>query len=79
MCVQGLSHALRRELMLYGVDVILIAPGAVRSAMWDKTTPQLQQWRTGIYAPIMKAWEDFQQACALLMLALHIRACNTLG
>ncbi len=34
--LEGLSEALRRELMLYGVDVIVIAPGAVATPIWDK-------------------------------------------
>jgi NAD(P)-dependent dehydrogenase (short-subunit alcohol dehydrogenase family) len=34
--LEGLSEALRRELMIYGVDVILIAPGAVATPIWDK-------------------------------------------
>ena len=34
--VEGLSEALRRELMLFGVDVIIIGPGAVVTPIWDK-------------------------------------------
>jgi NAD(P)-dependent dehydrogenase (short-subunit alcohol dehydrogenase family) len=34
--LEGLSEALRRELKIYGVDVILIAPGAVATPIWDK-------------------------------------------
>jgi NAD(P)-dependent dehydrogenase (short-subunit alcohol dehydrogenase family) len=34
--LEGLSEALRRELMLFGIDVIIIAPGAVATAIWDK-------------------------------------------
>jgi len=34
--LEGLSESLRRELMLFGVDVIIIAPGAVATAIWDK-------------------------------------------
>ncbi len=33
--LEGLSESLRRELMIYGVDVILIAPGAVATPIWD--------------------------------------------
>jgi len=35
--VEGMSDALRRELMLYGVDVILIEPGPVKTEIWKKT------------------------------------------
>jgi NAD(P)-dependent dehydrogenase (short-subunit alcohol dehydrogenase family) len=34
--LEGLSEALRRELMIYGVDVIVIAPGAINTPIWDK-------------------------------------------
>jgi hypothetical protein len=34
--VEGFSESLRRELMLYGVDVIVVAPGAVATPIWDK-------------------------------------------
>lgn len=34
--LEGLSESLRRELILYGVDVIVIAPGAIATPIWDK-------------------------------------------
>lgn len=34
--LEGLSESLRRELMVYGVDVIIIAPGAIATPIWDK-------------------------------------------
>jgi NAD(P)-dependent dehydrogenase (short-subunit alcohol dehydrogenase family) len=34
--LEGLSESLRRELMLFGIDVIVIGPGAVATAIWDK-------------------------------------------
>lgn len=34
--LEGLSEALRRELLLLGIDVIVIAPGAVATPIWDK-------------------------------------------
>lgn len=34
--LEGLSESLRRELMFYGVDVIMIAPGHVATPIWDK-------------------------------------------
>lgn len=33
---EGLSESLRRELMLFGIDVIVVAPGAVATPIWDK-------------------------------------------
>ena len=34
--VEGISKALRRELMLYGIEVVVIGPGAVATPIWDK-------------------------------------------
>jgi len=34
--VEGISDSLRRELLLYGIDVIVIRPGAVKTAIWEK-------------------------------------------
>lgn len=34
--LEGISDSLRRELLLYGIDVIVIRPGAVKTAIWEK-------------------------------------------
>src|ERR1700681_3748267 len=34
--IEGLSEGLRREMMLYGIDVVIIAPGAVKTPIWAK-------------------------------------------
>ena len=34
--VEAISDSLRRELLLYGIDVIVIRPGAVRTPIWQK-------------------------------------------
>jgi len=34
--LEGMSDSLRRELMMYGIDVILIEPGPVKSEIWAK-------------------------------------------
>lgn len=34
--LEGMSESLRRELMLFGIDVIVVAPGAIATPIWDK-------------------------------------------
>lgn len=34
--VESLTDSLRRELVLYGIDAIVVGPGAVKTPIWDK-------------------------------------------
>jgi NAD(P)-dependent dehydrogenase (short-subunit alcohol dehydrogenase family) len=34
--LEGLSESLRRELMLFGIKVVIIGPGAIDTPIWDK-------------------------------------------
>jgi len=40
--LEGYSDALRRELLIYGIDVILIEPGPIKTAIWDKVPKENQ-------------------------------------
>lgn len=51
--IEGMAESLRRELMVFGIDVIIVAPGAVATPIWDKA----DQVDVNIYAntPYMKS------------------------
>jgi NAD(P)-dependent dehydrogenase (short-subunit alcohol dehydrogenase family) len=34
--LEGLAESLRREMMLFGIDVVIVAPGAVKTPIWAK-------------------------------------------
>ncbi|MEM7036561.1 MAG: SDR family oxidoreductase [Bacteroidota bacterium] len=38
--VEGLTQALRVELKLYGIDIVIIGPGAVKTPIWEKPSAQ---------------------------------------
>lgn len=52
--LDGLSEALRRELMLFGIDVVIVAPGAVVTPIWDKTEEAIAPFANTPYAPILE-------------------------
>ena len=58
--LEGLSESLRRELMLLGVDVIIIAPGAVATPIWDKAdTIDVARYANTPYAAALAKVKDY--------------------
>ena len=50
--IEGLSESLRREMMLFGIDVIIIAPGAVKTPIWSKADDvDMSAYKNSPYAP----------------------------
>ena len=50
--VEGLSHSLRRELTLFGINVIIVGPGAVKTPIWGKGT-DISLYQNTPYYPAM--------------------------
>jgi len=51
--LEAMSDSLRRELMLYGIDVILIQPGTVKTPIINKFDAQIRKFSQTDYAPIL--------------------------
>jgi NAD(P)-dependent dehydrogenase (short-subunit alcohol dehydrogenase family) len=58
--IEGLSESLRREMMLFGIDVIIIAPGAVKTPIWSKADEvDISAYKNSPYFPALERVRDF--------------------
>jgi NAD(P)-dependent dehydrogenase (short-subunit alcohol dehydrogenase family) len=58
--LEGLSEALRRELMIFGVDVIVVAPGNVATPIWDKAEAgDIKQFADSAFAPALDRFRRY--------------------
>jgi len=56
--LEGFSEALRRELMLFGIDVVVIGPGPVKTAIWDKAEDiDIARYGNSPYLPILEKFQ----------------------
>lgn len=56
--IEGFSEALRRELMLFGIGVIVIGPGPVKTAIWDKAEEvDISRYSNSPYLPILEKFQ----------------------
>jgi NAD(P)-dependent dehydrogenase (short-subunit alcohol dehydrogenase family) len=57
--IEGFSESLRRELMHYGIDVIMVAPGHVATPIWDKAEEMdVRPYEQLSIAPAMTRFRD---------------------
>ena len=53
--IEGLSESLRREMMLFGIDVIIVAPGAVKTPIWSKAEEvDISAYRNSPFFPALE-------------------------
>lgn len=53
--LEALNDSLRRELLIYGIDVISIQPGPIRTPIWDKAEQlDVERYADTDYYPILK-------------------------
>lgn len=58
--LEGLSESLRRELLIYGIDVIIVGPGAVATPIWDKAAQiDTSAYAHTEYADILRRFSEY--------------------
>jgi NAD(P)-dependent dehydrogenase (short-subunit alcohol dehydrogenase family) len=57
--LEGWSDCLRRELLLYGIDVIVVGPGAIATPIWTKAEQlNIAQYADTDYAPYITRYHE---------------------
>ena len=59
--VESLSDALRYELRAFGVDVVLIEPGVIRTNFESTAVSNLEQFKGSVYGPSMLKVDDLSK------------------
>jgi NAD(P)-dependent dehydrogenase (short-subunit alcohol dehydrogenase family) len=58
--LEGYSQSLRRELLLYGIDVIVLGPGSIATPIWDKAEQNdMQKFKSTDYAQAVDSVADY--------------------
>lgn len=57
--LEGWSECLRRELLMYGIDVIIVGPGAIATPIWTKAVQlNVAQYAGTDYAPFIMRYHE---------------------
>ena len=61
--IEGFSESLRREMMLFGIDVVIIAPGPVKTPIWGKGQESfdIARYQNSPYLPALQKVSAFMQ------------------
>lgn len=62
--IEGLSESLRRELALFGIDVVVIGPGAVKTPIWQKAEHDVTRFSNSPYLPALERLRAFMLSFA---------------
>ncbi|MGI4854472.1 MAG: SDR family oxidoreductase [Janthinobacterium lividum] len=57
--LEGMSETLRRELMIFGIDVLVIGPGAIVTPIWQKAESSgMEVYDSTVYGPALKKFSE---------------------
>ncbi len=56
--LESFSDSLRRELLVYGIDVILLEPGPVKTPIWEKARSHKLAYPSTAYEPVLKHFDQ---------------------
>jgi len=61
--IEGFSESLRREMMLFGIDVVIIGPGPVKTPIWGKGQESfdIARYQNSPYLPALQKVSAFMQ------------------
>ena len=60
--LEGMSKSLRGELTMYGIDVIVVGPGNIKTAIWGKNKAEtIEQYRETDYYEPLKNMHKYMQ------------------
>ena len=63
--LEGMSESLRRELMLFGINVSVVAPGAIVTPIWNKgELSGLEQYANTPYGPALEKFAGVMEEAA---------------
>lgn len=58
--LEGLAESMRRELLLFGIDVVIVGPGLIATKIWDKAEQHdLSAYDGTPYAASLKQFRDY--------------------
>jgi len=62
--LEGFSEALRRELMIFGIDVVVVAPGPIKTPIWTKVDKvgMLKRYDNSAYRKVSSKMVRFAEA-----------------
>ncbi len=75
--VEGISQSLRRELLIYGIDVIIVGPGPIKTPIWDKVEEPNEKILASDYGKMVSKFtrqfvKESETAMEVEVLANHI-------